>query len=432
MARPKKDKPDYCKDKSSGRAFVTLNGERKYLGKHGTRESRDEYDRVIGEWIATGRQLVPDQSEDEGITVSSVIAAFWMHAQTYYRHPDGTPTSEVENIRQALRPLRRLYAASPAGKFGPLALEALQREMIKLGWARTNINRHINRVRLVFRWAASKQMIPASVHHGLVTVPGLRAGRSDANESERVRPVPDAILAATLPHLGRHVRAMVDLQLLTGARAGEIVTMRTCDINRTGKVWVYTPVQHKTQHHGHAREIRFGPKAQKILEPFLKPNLAAFMFSPAEAEAERLEKLHAQRKTPMNEGNKPGPRRRKFSDRYSVAAYRIAIRRACEAAFKMPAEYCEPRTKDVIDAESKLPDEERKARKKDRQAKRSEWRDQHVWHPHMLRHNSATLLRRQYGIEAARLILGHRSAAVTEIYAEMDAAKAEQIMGEVG
>jgi integrase len=69
----------------------------------------------------------------------------------------------------------------------------------------------------------------------------LKVGRSDARETDRVRPVPDGILAATLPHLSRHVRAMVDLQLLTGARPGEIVSMRTCDINRAGEIWVLTP-----------------------------------------------------------------------------------------------------------------------------------------------------------------------------------------------
>jgi len=36
-----------------------------------------------------------------------------------------------------------------------------------------------------------------------------------------------------LPHLNRHVRAMVDLQLRTAAGPGEIVTMRT---DRRGKI----------------------------------------------------------------------------------------------------------------------------------------------------------------------------------------------------
>jgi integrase len=60
------------------------------------------------------------------------------------------------------------------------------------------------------------------------------------------------------------------------------------------------------------------------------------------------------------------------------------------------------------------------------------WQQDHRWHPHQLRHSAATRLRKQYGLEAARVVLGHRSAAVAEVYAEIDQTKARQIMGEVG
>lgn len=55
-----------------------------------------------------------------------------------------------------------------------------------------------------------------------------------------------------------------------------------------------------------------------------------------------------------------------------------------------------------------------------------------VWGPNRLRHSAATFLRKQYGIEAARVVLGHRSSAVTEVYAELDRTKAADIMAEVG
>ena len=41
-------------------------------------------------------------------------------------------------------------------------------------------------------------------------------------------------------------------------------------------------------------------------------------------------------------------------------------------------------------------------------------------------------LRHEFGIEAARVILGHRSASVTEIYAEIDKEKALKVMESVG
>ncbi|MCD4824639.1 MAG: tyrosine-type recombinase/integrase [Phycisphaerae bacterium] len=60
------------------------------------------------------------------------------------------------------------------------------------------------------------------------------------------------------------------------------------------------------------------------------------------------------------------------------------------------------------------------------------WYKQFHWHPHQLRHNAATELRKEFGLEAARVILGHRSAAITEVYAEMDRQKTIDAMMKVG
>jgi len=135
LARPRKLKPDYCHDAATGRAYVRINGQKKYLGGYGTQASRDAYDRLVGEWISAGRTAPPtsNSGRDDGITISILIAGFCHHAQRYYRKPDGTPTSEVDNMRQA-RPLRRFYGDTPAKKFGPLAMAALQQKMIELGW----------------------------------------------------------------------------------------------------------------------------------------------------------------------------------------------------------------------------------------------------------------------------------------------------------
>ena len=54
------------------------------------------------------------------------------------------------------------------------------------------------------------------------------------------------------------------------------------------------------------------------------------------------------------------------------------------------------------------------------------------WTPGQLRHNAGTSIRREHGLEAARLILGHRSASTTQIHAEKDGAKAMRIMKEMG
>ena len=57
-----------------------------------------------------------------------------------------------------------------------------------------------------------------------------------------------------------------------------------------------------------------------------------------------------------------------------------------------------------------------------------------VWKPlqHQLRHNAATFLRKEFGLETARIILGHRSAVITEVYAEQDQEKAMEAIVRVG
>jgi hypothetical protein len=167
MARPKSLKPAYCLHKSSGRAFVKIDGRTTYLGRHGTAESRDEYDRVIGEWIARGRQNpAPSQRGQAGggITITELVAGFWQYAQTYYAAQDGAAAGELDNYRRAMRPLRRLYGGTPAGEFGPLALRTLMREMATMGWGRKSLNRQASRVKAVFKWGVANELIPPAVY----------------------------------------------------------------------------------------------------------------------------------------------------------------------------------------------------------------------------------------------------------------------------
>ena len=41
----------------------------------------------------------------------------------------------------------------------------------------------VGRIKLMFRWAAEKELIPASVYYGLQTLKGLPKGRTEAKET---------------------------------------------------------------------------------------------------------------------------------------------------------------------------------------------------------------------------------------------------------
>ena len=397
--------PAYRRHKPTGQAVVTLNGHDHYLGPWYCARSRQEYDRLISEWIANGRRL-PEIETD--VTVSELIAAYWKHAETYYQK-NGRPTGTRYGIRVALRILRQPYGRAPAREFGPLALKALQQKMIDLGQSRRYINDNVDRIRRMFKWAVSEELVPAAVLQALQTVPGLRKGRTAARETDPIRPVSDADVAVTLPHMPAVVADMVRLQRLVGCRPSEVCDVRPCDIDSGGQVWVYIPAAHKTEHHGRQRRIFIGPKGQDVLQKYLRRAPDAYCFSPAESERNRKREMRERRKSKVQpsqlDRRKEAPMR-KPSDRYCTAAYRRAINNACDKAFPVPAD---------------LPE-----------GQHGQWRSDHRWAPNQLRHAAATEIRRQFGLEAAQVTLGHASADVSQIYAERDFAKAAAIMKEVG
>ena len=54
------------------------------------------------------------------------------------------------------------------------------------------------------------------------------------------------------------------------------------------------------------------------------------------------------------------------------------------------------------------------------------------WSPNRLRHAAATEVRRQFGLEAAQVVLGHSRADVTQTYAERDAELARTVAVKIG
>jgi hypothetical protein len=304
-SRPRKI-PSY---RPTGQAVVRLDGHDHYLGKHGTEASQEAYDRLIAEWLVTGQHRATARTPagpeaPVAITITAMIKAFRNFATRHYRGPDGEPTRELDNMRVALRPLRKLYGSTLAQDFSPLKLRAVQEEMVRSGLCRTAINDRVRRVRRAFRWAVSVELIPVSVVQALATVAPLQRGRCEAPEDPGVRPVDWADVDATLPHLPRPVRAMVELMRLTSCRAEDVVAVRGCDLTTSGEVWTYRLPTHKNSWRGQERVIYLGQQAQAVIRPFLRTDLQAYLFSPREA----LEEHHARRREERKTKRTPSAR----------------------------------------------------------------------------------------------------------------------------
>jgi integrase len=453
----KRGTPALRRHKPTGQAVVTLSGKDIYLGVWPAEQEeaptaiKARYHREVSEWEARGRQhppvaapvTSPDAANIKGalaqpgepLSVAELILAFMRHADGYYQHRDGTPTSEVHELALSLRPVNHLYGKLPATDFGPLKLKAV-RELMVSGYehpsygeqaplCRRVVNARVRRIGRCFKWAVGEELLAVEIYHALKAVPGLKKGRTTARESSPVQPVAPEHVEAVLPLLTLRLAGAVRFQQHTGARPGEALAVRLCDIDRTGPVWIYRPLQHKTAHQDRTRAVAIGPKGQAVLRDFIcircplcgiegrpprigsrdgilcgpctdrvdeegiagpfercevqQPDIC--LFSPAEAMRERDEDRRARRKSKVQLSQlcrKKNAPKRKPGARYATQGYARAIARCCEAAG--------------------IPH----------------------WHPNQLRHLHATEVRKRHGLEAAQVALGHATAAVTQVYAQRD------------
>jgi integrase len=376
--------PSYRRQNYAGgraTAFIEIRGQRIYLGRYGTPESKEKYRRILAEIDASGPTLALAKGATHNRTINELLVLYWEHAAKYYVK-DGKPTSEQASLKAAFRPLSELYGGLDAQEFGPKGLTAVRQVMIARRWTRKSINKHVNRIVRFFKWAVGQEFLAAEVWKKLQAVDGLRSGRTAAADPQPIKPVSDQTVEQTLPFLSPAIAAMVRFQQLAGCRPSEVCALRPADIDRSGDVWEYRPESHKTQHHDRARVIFIGPRAQEILLPYLLRHDDSFCFAPSK-----------------------GPRRSPL-DRYDTAGYRRRIAFGCDRAFPPPAELAG--------------------------AEKLQWQKQHRWSPNRLRHSCATELRKQFGLDVASIVLGHKELETTQVYAERDLAAARAAMRSVG
>lgn len=415
--------PKLCRHKATGQHYVSLAGKRHYLGSD-RKAAAVQFARLIAEWEASDRSIA--FGAEESATVAVLVAQYLIHVESAYRRPDGSPGSEVRNITEATRPLLRLYGDLPVSEIDALKIEAVRESCIdhrwmteadrkkhaksrhKPGWCRGRLNQNLGRWKRMFRWGFTRKLVPLEVLEQVRAVDGLRVGRTNASEGREVLPVPVAIVDQTLPHLLPPVRAMVELQRLTGMRSGEVCALRPCDIDRTGEkltamlkgtpvdlggAWVYLPATHKTSHRGHKRIVPIGPKAQALLSAFLDRPGDAHCFSPAEGLANVRADRRARRRTRVQPSQQNRRKRRpKKVPRtfYTPSAYAHSIAAVCKR--------------------EGIPH----------------------WHPHQLRHAAAHALEDEFDYETARQVLGHRHVNTTKLYLRAAVGKAIEAMREAG
>ena len=373
--------PKLAFDKGPRQYYARFDGKKVYFGTdhaHAAQRFAEMLARYqAGEPVTSG-------AKRDAIRIVEASERFLKAHEGYY-----PASNEHDFMRRVLRRLCAFCGREPLAELGPKRLKSFQAHLVQQGeLSRKGVNRVVAYVRRFTAWCVSEELCPPSVHEALRTVPPLRKGRTQAPETQPVTPVSMEHVEAAKEHMPAPVAAVVDLLLLTAGRPSELLKLRPCDIDTSGDLWQARPESHKTAWQGRDRVILFGPKAQRVLKPFLLRNEHEYLFSPMESERER----HAACTVHRRPNQKPNPRKtnRRVGTCYDANSLRRAIEYACKRA--------------------EIP----------------------VWTPYRLRHTAATEIRKRYGLESAQVVLGHAQLSVTQVYAARDFEKAAHVIAEIG
>ena len=388
---PKRNIPNYRLHKATGQAFVELGGRRFYLGKHGSKASRELYEQRIAEHLANGRRLPPTKTM-ASISCQELAVHYIEWAE---KHHVKQPKS-FRHCKKAMSFLVKHYGKVSVDEFSARSLLYLQDHIVNSPnerngspLTRNTVNRYVGLIKQAFKFGAKFGWVEPSTHCALQVVDQLRKGHTTAPDNPDIKPVDPDVFEKTLANLPKRVADMCRIQRNSTMRPQDVCNLRMCDIDRSGDVWIYRPPNHKTSYLGEVLTKYIGKQGQAILADYLveKENAPeAYLFQPKDTVRDRNVERRKNRKTLNKKGDvqlsqqnrrKENPKRAP-GEKYTTESYNKAIGAACQKA-GVPH-----------------------------------------WTVNQIRHLSATEIRKEHGLEAAQIMCGHKRASTTEIYAEVD------------
>lgn len=384
--------PKLCYSPQRDLDYVCYKRKKIFLGKHGSDEAARKYAQFLVEFTS-GQEITLGKQARKVVTISNLLDRFLEVKKDYYIERGGSKGKQLKQFKAAFEYPLQFYASLPVDEFKPLVLQTVRNAMIDSGrLSRGYINTMVKNIRHVFRFGVGQELVKPETLQALQAVEPLKKGRSNVREAPPIKPVDDEVVGKTIEFLPPTLAAMVQLQRLTGMRPGEVCIMRAGDVATGGDLWTYTLSYDKTDYRralDDKRTIPLGKRAQAVLAPFLlRKQPDEYVFSPLDAQNERGAERREKRTTPITKQTRDRDQkntRRQYADHYEEAAYARAIARAAKQA---GVEH---------------------------------------WAPNQLRHTFATEIRAKHGLEAASVLLGHKHADVTQIYAERNRKKAAEI-----
>lgn len=369
--------PKYRQHSTRDVGFVEFQGKRYYFeGHYNSTSSLKAYRNFLKDHVLADP---PERDDHSGnvTTIRTMMAGFLDECKAT------CSKQEYEAYRLACRVAAEHYRDLPAKDFGPATLKRMREHYFKARPVKRGkvlvevkkrnspqyVNMQVQRLRKAFKWAVSEELIPAWVHHGLMTISPLASAKVQKTGAEW----DDVQLV--LAEVSPTIAAMILVQWYTSARAKSVCNAKASQFTPSGDLWIWKP-QHKRESADGELELPVGPKCQAILKPFIESAGDGYLFNPRTARNNR-----------------------RYRDKYDTHSYRQSIDRAIERVNAKRAKEGLPPIR---------------------------------WKPHQLRHAKGDAVRQTYGIEAAQAILGHGSLEATQVYSARRLSLAKDVARETG
>lgn len=232
-------------------------------------------------------------------------------------------------------------------------------------------------------------------------LPPLRKGQTTAPEPKPRHLIPDANFNAVCAFLPSYFRDVVEVLHLTGMRPSELTNMRVCDIDRSGKIELYCPEHHKTEHSGGRRcSYRSNNPEDTYRSPGRQSNRRVCFHTGKGDEFARADQ-RAKRKSPLQPSQVKRERKRKehkldrFNAQLTPSTIGRNVARACQKATKA----------------KKL---------------------SQPWTPYELRHTAITEVRKKFGADAAPHFAGHSNVGTQKFYDHSALITAQAVAWKIG
>jgi integrase len=411
MSRPTHDTPTKFSRSIKGKTYWYW----RFRGQTGSLGPASDPSRVDAAWVTVLHRAADSPTgavfAADAVLLVELLAQYRASAD-FPASPDAAERLERAAIlltaqNQTLYPGGPDYTELEASELTAPAFKAWRRWLVSLRsgdekrYSGTVISRLSRSVVAAYTWGVSEGIVKPDVVAALREV--CRVPLVGAKSGAKRSPANPAHLEAVIPHLPVSLQAVVQLQRITASRPAELLALTPGSVLRAGvadvpgfgridlgELWVLPLTDHKNTGKGKYRAIWFFAEAQAILAPWLEGDPEAPVFSPRAEQAARFELRRASRKSkvqPSQVNRRVAKPKRAPGQVWTSHAYNNALKRACRKA-GVP-----------------------------------------ILTPYQIRHLGKNELTRRYGVEVARVMMGHEKTSTTDLYGGKDFELVKQAAG---